>query len=821
MVRLNNAVYYPVPKILPVLLLALFSASAHSAENVEFDTQVLQSRGLSLWLNDYFKQGKRFPAGNNTVEVSINGVVKTRLEILFNAKGDACLKPEQLTALGLHQTPVDQEGCADLRQAWPQTEITAEPNKSQLAIVVPETAIAGEESADHYQSGGVAGIFNYDLLMMRNKSNNGGDSDTVQAGTEAGFNADDWIVRSRQSTSYSDDERSNDFLYAWAQRTLTPLKTVVQGGKISINNSLFAAPQILGVQFSPESGLNKMTGSGASVSGIAQSQARVEVRQSGALIYSTIVPTGAFNLTRLPTISNTADLTVTVIEQDNSQRSFVVPASSFAHVYSQQPASFSGAVGQIPTKDNEGMDSRWLMTLSATRPLGERANFGYGALLAENYQSLAAQAGTGLASGLSLNAKLNASDDQRSNTRGEQGTLSASQALTSSVSVNASATRQNRGYRDLTDSDNRSNDDDRRDDKDDQDGRYWDSDYHYVNSRYESQYNAGISYSQAMLGAMSLSWSQSAQFDETEKTNRWLVNWSKSFVSGVSVSVNAEKDTGADGDTLVYASISIPMGSVRLGANMSRSGGSTRSSVTADQQINDTLGYSINATHDSREGDNSAGGTLHVLPKYSQLNVGYSQYGAGNNSSTFSASGGVAVHKEGVLFSPYAIGDTLAVMKVGNLSGTKIDTPQGSVWTNGKGYAVAPGMTAFGDSRLTLQTESLPKNIDIKNGVVVSEVSRGSVTEYNFGVVESRRALVRIMLPGNKAAQKGDVLVDDKGNYVTTVAGDSTVFLVDDQLKQTLWLTPQIGTRCKVMLTLNEKINPDELYENYDAQCRP
>src|SRR5260363_177649 len=39
---------------------------------------------------------------------------------------------------------------------------------------------------------------------------------------------------------------------------------------------------------------------GAVVEGVASSPARVEVRQSGALIYSTLVPAGPFSLSALP-----------------------------------------------------------------------------------------------------------------------------------------------------------------------------------------------------------------------------------------------------------------------------------------------------------------------------------------------------------------------------------------------------------------------------------------------------------------------------------------------------------------------------------------
>jgi outer membrane usher protein FimD/PapC len=71
------------------------------------------------------------------------------------------------------------------------------------------------------------------------------------------------------------------------------------------------------------------SGSGVSVSGIARNaQARVEVRQSGLLIYNTLVPAGPFTLDDVPEVRSNVDLEVTVVESDGSTNRFIVPAAS-------------------------------------------------------------------------------------------------------------------------------------------------------------------------------------------------------------------------------------------------------------------------------------------------------------------------------------------------------------------------------------------------------------------------------------------------------------------------------------------------------------
>ncbi|MNY62366.1 hypothetical protein D3C86_1991680 [compost metagenome] len=52
------------------------------------------------------------------------------------------------------------------------------------------------------------------------------------------------------------------------------------------------------------------------------------------------------------------------------------------------------------------------------------------------------------------------------------------------------------------------------------------------------------------------------------------------------------------------------------------------------------------------------------------------------------------------------------------------------------------------------------------------------------------------------------------------MAGDGSVFLIDSQLEQTLWLKPPAWPRCQVIFTLSEIPDVDKLYEDYDAQCK-
>lgn len=789
-------------------------------DTVDFDLSTLQARGLPTTLNDYFRTGSKFSPGMSKITPFINGVEKKTMSVNFDDQGELCLHREDLTTLGLKSIKSEDDRCIDLKSQYPQAEIKLEPGQNKVDFVLPSDAIEDTNNLDinQYAVGGIGGMLNYDVLMMKNHSktsnidtdnendksaSNSNNINTFQSNTEEGFNFNDWIIRSRQSYSSSGDSRSLDQIYTYAQRTLPNYKTVMQTGKISVANSLFAISQILGIQFSPESALMNNKESGATVTGIAQTQARVEVRQSGILIYSTQVPAGAFTLNRLPTINNTADLNVNVVEQDGATRSFLVPASSFTNSFSQQETSYSGAIGKIDQSDNDDIGSNELLTFNMSTPWGTRAMLNSGALLAQRYQSIAAQMSAGLANGLSLSGRSILSSDARSQTKGMQNYLSLSMPLVDRLSINSSVTRQDSGYRDLTDG-----------------MPHVDEDNDSINNRYKSQYSLGMGYSFEDLGSFNLSWSRVSMFSSDEPTSRMTAGWSKTFSNGTSVSMNAERDSGEDGNSMFYMNVSIPFGSVRVGASMSRVGDNMTRGVTLDQTINERLSYSLAANKSSDSDVGALSANVHALPNYSQINLGYSRYGSENSTYTVGASGGVVATKQGVLFSPYPLQDTYAVVQIPGISGGEIETSQGPVWSNSQGYAVSSGMSAYGESRMVLETKSLPKNVDVSNGIQVAHVARGSVTNYTFNTVVSRRALIRIHLSDGKLAEKGSLIYDAHDNYITTVASDGTIFLIDSQLEQKLMLQTLSEQRCQVIFKLNEEQTTDKLYESYDAQCQ-
>ncbi|MCT7145063.1 fimbria/pilus outer membrane usher protein, partial [Salmonella enterica] len=86
---------------------------------------------------------------------------------------------------------------------------------------------------------------------------------------------------------------STTHLDAYAQRTFASHQAVLQAGQINLYNPVLAGAPITGVQVLTEQALQDQN-QGATINGIANGPAQVEVRQNGALIHSTVVPAGPF-----------------------------------------------------------------------------------------------------------------------------------------------------------------------------------------------------------------------------------------------------------------------------------------------------------------------------------------------------------------------------------------------------------------------------------------------------------------------------------------------------------------------------------------------
>lgn len=777
-----------------------------------FDLDVLRQRGIDPKLAEYFQHEARFRAGTSIVTLFVNGERRGLVPATFDADGRLCFdrtlrdKASLVTGGSADDASSNATDCHAFQRQFPNTITELRPGKEEIRLIVPTDAFRARTRADTFSRGGVAGLLNYDMLTMDSR-HAGGTSAFRSLSTEAGLNVGDWIFRSRQSYTSQNGKERLQHLHAYGQKTLTGLGSTVQGGQINIASSIFPGESIMGVQIVPEDALRADARDNAAVvEGLANTQARVEVRQNHALIYSTVVPPGPFSLTGLPLLNGSSDLEVTVIEADGSRRPFTIPAAALGATAFRTTAGYAFAVGRYRPYGNgngNSQDKPWVATGTGTWALDKRTHLTAGAMAASRYQAAAWAVNRMVMPGTMAGFRQAVSSATKEGVRGTQVNASLSSVISPAVSASVSATQQTQGYRDLADTVNADL-----------------LDTEWTRQRHKSQYTGSVGWTHPDFGGFRLAWSQSSTFDG-RNIQRTVGSWVKSF-RHATVSLNVERSTGDLGrfnnKSAAYVTVSIPLGSKTVRTSMNRYGDRTRTGATLNERVNDTLSYQVSTERDSREGSNDIDGRLSLQARYAQANVGLSRHGA---STTYSGQlqGGIVAHKDGVTFSPYPVQDTFGIISVGGVSGVKIMTPQGPVWTDAWGRAVAPQLLPFHTSRLEIATPSLPRNIDLVNGYQELDAGRGSVNHIRFGVINARRVLLNAIGPAGRPLEKGGAVVTSDGQYVTSVVNGGQIFLSDVRDGANLRVTLSNGDTCKLEFSLPETSDASAYFESANATC--
>ncbi|AUG03311.1 outer membrane usher protein [Pseudomonas sp. 09C 129] len=800
------------------------TAPTDAAASASFDQGMLKSLGLDPKVAEFFSQAPRFTEGRRRVGLQVNGSPRGSVDARFDAEGALCFDralmdqanlrvPADEYRLSQGQPPADSN-CYDFAAAYPQTEVELRPNREEVALLVSSDALRPiGEDLGIYQGGGSAGLFNYEVLGQNNQFS-GGQNSYYAANTELGFNAGDWIVRSRQAYSMQNEVSNFQSLYTYAQKTFVPLKSTLQAGQINISNSVFQGAAITGVQVVPEAALQGRGLGGATVEGIAQSSARVEVRQAGALIHTSLVPAGPFSLPNVQLLNGRTDLDVRVIEADGSQRSFTIPAASLSQVALTAPG-YSVAAGKVRTFDARDMQSPMVVTGTGGWLLNPSNKVSTGLMLSDNdYRAAAWTLDSSLTPSTVMSVQNTFSNAGEEGKSGTQASISLNTSLTERISAGVNATRQTEGYRDLLDTT-----------REQTPG--------YTDGLSQQQYGVSLGWNDDVLGALATSYSTGTTFDG--RTTRHLnASWVKTF-KHATVSLNVERSLGgnrdqdeffrggrssSDNGNAMYLTVSVPLGGKRnVRAYANKRDGSTRFGTTYDDNSNDFATYRLSAERDTERKEQDFSGNLNLMPRYAQVNLGYARNGADSTSYSGQLRGGVAVHENGVTLSPYALSDTFGVAKVGDVGGVKLTTPSGPVWTDPWGNAVIPQLNAYQNTRVEIETKSLPRNVDIQNGFKSVSAGRGSVQKLDFPVVKSRRALLRVTDAAGQPMSKGLAVFDAKGNFVTTVVDDGKVFLTNGQLSEALNIHTTESTSCVIHFSLPQEPDLDVYFETAKATC--
>lgn len=779
------------------------TAGAESAnavnDNITFDTEVLKERGIDPKIAELFRHRSRFLPGESSAMLTVNGITQGRVKVRFDEAGTLCADRLFQQQAGLVPPPdySDDIPCFDLRRAWPQAVVQTEQGEGNVNLVLPPVAIAKpERDRSRWQHGGNAGMLNYDVSYM----NSSGGVSFGQIGSEIGLNFSDWILRSRQTFSRFNGDSHLDHQATYAQRSFAGMKKVLQVGQVSLANSLFGTGQVQGFQIFPESALNEQQGPGL-VDGVADSPSVVEVRQSGILVYNTLVPAGPFRLQGFSLLNTRSDLDVTLTGSNGQTRQFTVPASMLFYAPMVAPG-FSFGAGRIEQQDGI---KPLVGTFATGWQLTPYTGLYAGLIGSSPWKAGALNMDSQPFAATRLNLQGTIAHDARHAAAGTSISALVSHRLTERLSLSANGRQQTSGYRELIDA-------------------LLSTKYDNANrsGRGRYQWGSGLGWSTNALGSLSLSWGRTITFAGAQSDylrTDWNYRLGRAWL-GLSLEHDTGTQSGRNDDRL-YASLSMPLGDKRdITSFLNTTKHSARGGVRYSERASQDLSWSIASERNLRNDRTSASGNLSTLTRVSQLGAGINHNSDNYTSWSTQASGAAVLHAEGLTLSPHHVSDTFGVAQVGEESGVRMDTPAGPVWTDWRGYAVLPVLNGYRRSNVQLDTRTLKKNVDIANASKETDLAHGAVGKISFDVLHTRRVLVTAQMTDGSRLPRGAILFDSGGRLVTIVADDGSFFVPDAAADMTLEVQNAGKPLCTIHLSLPKKIESSRLYENATATCQ-
>ncbi|MGA3679326.1 fimbria/pilus outer membrane usher protein [Pseudomonas graminis] len=802
-----------------------------AATYVKFNTSFIQGTDQPADLAT-FLQGNSVVPGSYRVDVYVNRVLSGRRDINFvsnAAKGtvEACLTLDMLRQFGMNTDAVQggdasPTACFDLPARVEFARVDYQPASLRLNISIPQAMMSrsarGYVPPELWDEGETVGFVNYNFSgARRSRSGQAQDQDQYYLSVRNGVNLGAWRLRNESSLTYGNDQpyrfRSNR---TFIQRDITSLKSQLTLGETFTDSQVFDSVRFLGAMVMSDEGMlpDSERIFAPVIRGIADTNALVEVRQNGFMLYSGNVSPGPFEITDIYPSGSNGDLEVTVVEADGSKRVFVQAYASLPIMVPKGALRYSLAAGQYDSNTEDAFSPSFA---SGTLVYGltERLTAAGGVQIAEDYQAgnIGAGVNTGLgAVSLDLTQSLSRQREQRYSGQSLRLRLRYANTLDLTNTTLAVA-----GYRYSTD-------------------QYLTFDDH-VDALQERDGSASgrakdrieISLTQALpeqSASLSFTGSEQRYWDRGSKTRQLYLSWNSAWRSlSYNVSVERNQTFARSGesqsDNRIALTLSLPLGSdsgsSRLFANAVRdsSGASSLQSGLNGQLFDDRNSfYSLQAGHDSASGS-SGFGKLSTTTAYGRFDAGYGQ-GRDYQALSIGASGSVVAHAGGVNFGQ-PLGETFALVQVNGVSGARLSNFS-NVETADNGYAILPYAQPYRTNWVNLDTRQLGADVELENAVDQVVPRRGAAPLVSFRTAIGRRVQFELVRADGSRLPMGAAVEDEQGKPLATVDPSGRALVLSERDSGEL-IVKWTDQQCRASFALP----PKEAHRSYDrlkVQCQ-
>ena len=794
---------------------------------VKFNTAFIQGTDQPADLNT-FLEGNSVVPGTYRVDVYVNRTLSGRRDISFvanpaNDTVEACLTLDMLRQFGVNMSELEasdatSSGCFDLSAKVEFAHVEYQPASLRLNISVPQAMMSrstrGYVSPELWDEGETAAFVNYNFSGSR-RTQGRESRDQYYLGLRNGLNIGAWRLRNEASLIYGDAQpyrfRSNR---TFAQRDISTLKSQLTLGETFTDSQVFDSVRFLGATLASDEAMlpDSERVYAPVIRGIAETNATVEVRQNGFMLYSGNVSPGPFELSDIYPSGSNGDLEVTVVEADGRKRVFVQAYASLPIMVPKGTLRYSLAAGQYDS-NVDGGQSPTFTSATLIYGLTDLVTAAGGAQVAEDFQ--AGNIGAGINTGLgavSLDLTQSVSQQRRQTYSGQSLRLRYANTLDLTNTTLAVA-----GYRYSTD-------------------QYRTFDEHVEQLQASDATRFGrakdrveFSLTQSLprqSASLSLTGSEQRYWDMTGKTRQFYLSWNSAWRSlsySLSVERNQtfERDGRSETDNRIALTLSLPLGNSSAASRaffnaVRDSAGDYDMQAGLNGQVFDDHNtfYSLQAGHDNRSG--SAGfGKLNTTTPYGRFDAGYGQ-GRDYRAVSVGASGSVVAHAGGVNFGQ-PLGETFALVQVEDVDGARL-TNDRNVQTSGNGYAILPYSQPYRANWVSLDTRQLGADIELENAVTQVVPRRGAVPLVSFKTAVGRRVQFELVRPDGSRLPLGAMIEDEHGKLLAAVDPTSRALVLSEQDRGEL-IARWSDQQCRARFDLPPR-NPQRTYDRVKVICQ-
>ncbi|MDF0604444.1 fimbrial biogenesis outer membrane usher protein [Neisseriaceae bacterium TC5R-5] len=774
-----------------------------TAPPARFDSRLLLGSPAALGDVARLNQANAVRPGSYLVQLVINDREESQKQIEFrtdprNIELTPCLDNDYLlrigvlpTILGLGEQPVAankpaEPNCLPLSERIPGSRSQFDFPRLRLNLSIPQASMAkvtrGSVPLTELDSGSRIAFINYDANYYSAHAQ-GEANNSLSVATNGGINLGMW--RLRQQSTYSNantDAKQWQLTRAYAQRTLPSLQSELTVGESFTRGNLLNSLSFRGIQIQSDEQMlpDSVRGYAPVVRGIAQTSARVTIRQGNRQIYQTTVAPGAFVIEDLSPTGTDARLEVEVQEADGRVSRFSVALANSPESIRPGLSRYSATLGRV--RDIPGSQAAF-GDFSYQRGMSNTITGNLATRIAQNYLAVLGGGVWGSSFGaFGLNtAYSNSLDGNNNMISGWRSSLNYSYVLTDSGTYLSLAAYHSasQDFRELTDAINAR--------LAYQQGQTQAPAAH----QQRHQFVANLNQNWGTYGQLSLSGSISNYYGDKQRDTQLQLAYSNNYHSlqyslsfsrqliGVSGGAAALTDNTNRASNVVMLSLMMPLGQIGRTTNWSssltQSGGRNnyRTSVSGLLGEARTLNYNLSASYDDQNHAANANIGLQQALPLASVSANYAQGQSFWQLST-SVQGAAALHAGGLTLGP-SLSDTFALIEAPGATGATIYNGMGAT-INNAGYALLPLLSPYRYNDVVLENTGMNRQTELISNRVRVAPYAGMAVKLKFATRSGYAILIKATQTDGSVLPLGATVYDSKGDNVGMVGQGGQIY---------------------------------------------